>query len=167
MSEGRMTIVEDTTGVEDTKGGDGRAPALDRRRLTGLLGYSLRRAQLRAFQDFAETMAPFGLSPGQLGVLLLVQANPGLNQSTLAKAMGLDRSTIVAVIDRLEGRDFLRRASSPRDRRSHALGLTDAGAVFLEDVQPHLRRHEERLAAGLSAAERKTLTGLLNRINGL
>ena len=152
---------------EDTKGGDAGAPALDRAALTGLLGYSLRRAQLRAFQDFAETMAPFDLSPGQLGVLLLVRGNPGLNQSALAKAMGLDRSTIVAVIDRLEGRGLMRRARSPDDRRSHALGLTDGGTTFLQQVEPHLRRHEDRLAAGLSAPERKTLTGLLNRINGL
>ena len=151
----------------DSKDGDAGATALDRAPLTGLLGYGLRRAQLRAFQDFAETMAPFDLSPGQLGVLLLVDANPGLNQSALAKAMGLDRSTIVAVIDRLEGRGLLRRAPSPDDRRSHALGLTDAGGDFLEQVGPHLRRHEETLAAGLSASERRTLTGLLNRINGL
>ena len=149
------------------RGGDTVPPRLDSATLNGLLGYNLRRAQQRAFQEFAEIMAPFDLSPGQLGAMILVGANPGLNQSALARAMGLDRSTIVAVIDRLEGRGLMRRAPTPGDRRSHALGLTAAGGAFLEQVDPHLRRHEARLAADLSAAERTTLTGLLNRINGL
>jgi DNA-binding MarR family transcriptional regulator len=153
--------------ADDTQASDACPPAPDRTMVTGLLGYNLRRAQQRAVQEFAVTMAPFDLSPGQLGALMLVETNPGLNQSTLAKAMGLDRSTIVAVIDRLEERGFLRRAPSPDDRRSHALGLTDAGTLFLEEVEPHLHRHEETLAAGLSASERRTLTSLLNRINGL
>src|SRR4051794_9589987 len=55
-------------------------------RLEALLGYQLRRAQIATFQSFAEAMAPFGLSPGQLGVLLLVEANPGLNQTALGRA---------------------------------------------------------------------------------
>ncbi|MCP4330691.1 MAG: MarR family transcriptional regulator [Alphaproteobacteria bacterium] len=132
-----------------------------------LLGYGLRRAQLRAFQDFAETMAPFDISPGQLGGLLLVDTNSGLNQSALARAMGLDRSTIVAVIDNLETRGLIRRRPAPGDRRAHALFLTDAGRRFLRRIEPHLRAHEDRLSAGLSTDERRTLTDLLKRINGL
>ncbi len=135
--------------------------------LGGLLGYSLRRAQLRAFQDFAATMAPFDISPGQLGVLLLIDANPGMNQSALARAMGLDRSTIVAVIDRLEGRGLISRRPVPEDRRSYALVLTDTGRLFIQDIEPHLKDHEDRLAAGLSTTERRTLNDLLRRINGV
>lgn len=141
-------------------------PDLRRGRLDNLLGYALRRAQLRAFQDFAETMAAYQLSPGQLGLLLLIEANPGLNQSTLAKAMGLDRSTIVAVIDQLEERGLVRRTVSPDDRRSYALLLTDSGIAFLDEIAPELEAHEGRIAADLSAAERQDLIGLLKRING-
>src|SRR5690348_11740744 len=46
--------------------------------LATLLGYNLRRAQVAAFQNFARAMEEFALSPGQLGVLFLVEANPGL-----------------------------------------------------------------------------------------
>ncbi len=143
------------------------AATLDYGMLGDLLGYGLRRAQLRVFQDFAETMAPFDISPGQLGVLLLVEANRGLNQSSLAKAMGLNRSTIVAVLDHLENRNLVRRAPCPDDRRSYALLLTDNGSSSIADLRPHLEQHEARLSKGLTPDERKTLIGLLKRINGL
>jgi len=134
--------------------------------LRELLGYSLRRAHVRAFNDFAATMGPFKLSPGQLGLLLLVEANPGANQSALARAIGLDRSTLVSLIDTLEARGLLSRRPSKDDRRSHAIVLEPEGERFLEEITPALRAHEDRIAAGLTDAERDTLRRLLNRLDG-
>ena len=139
------------------------APAAPRvGRLETLLGYQLRRAQLVAFQSFAETMGGFGLSPGQLGVLCLVEANPGLNQTALGRAHGVERSSVVAVLDRLEKRDLLRRTKP--DRRSHALYLTDAGRQLLAELCPALEAHERQIAAGLSDEERAQLMHLLRRV---
>ena len=71
--------------------------------LSGLIGYALRRAQVRVFQDFAAEMTELGLTPGQLGTLFLIEANRGLSQSELGAALGIDRSSVVPLIDR-EGR---------------------------------------------------------------
>src|SRR5271170_7385927 len=71
-------------------------------RLEHLLGYSLRRAQICVFQDFAAEMIEFGLTPGQLGALFLIEANRGLSQSELGIALGIDRSSVVPLIDRLQ-----------------------------------------------------------------
>jgi DNA-binding MarR family transcriptional regulator len=131
-------------------------------RLEALLGYQLRRAQLATFQSFAQAMAPFGLSPGQLGVLLLVEANPGLNQTALGRALGIERSSVVAVLDRLEARDLLRRTKP--DRRSHALYLTEAGRRLLDDLRPALEAHEAQIARGLSGEQRALLKALLRRV---
>jgi DNA-binding MarR family transcriptional regulator len=130
--------------------------------LDGLLGYHLRRAQLAAFQSFAETMDRFGISPGQFGVLALVDANPGLNQTALGRALGIERSSVVAVLDRLEKRRLLRRAK--HDRRSHALYLTPEGKELLGTVRPLLEAHERRIAADLSRDETRTLIALLRRV---
>jgi DNA-binding MarR family transcriptional regulator len=138
------------------------APILRLGTLETLLGYNLRRAQLVVFQNFALTMQEFALSPGQLGVLFLVEANPGLNQTALGRALGIERSSVVAVLDRLERRDLLRRTKP--DRRSHALYLTDAGHKMLRDIRPKLEAHERVIAAGLSAEERATLIQLLRRV---
>ena len=89
---------------------DGRARGgddLDLGPLPGLLGYQLRLAQLAVFRDFERSAGGLGVSPGRFGLLALVEANPGVSQSRLAHAVGLDRSTMVAVLDQLEGRELV------------------------------------------------------------
>ncbi len=132
--------------------------------LADLLGYQLRKAQVAAYQNFAEVLESQDISPGQVGVLLLVRANPGVNQTRIGNALGIDRSTLVAVIDRLEERGLIARTPSPKDRRSHALMLTAAGETYLETMLPRLREHERQIAAGLSDDERRTLIALLARV---
>jgi DNA-binding MarR family transcriptional regulator len=139
---------------------------LDFGRIDDLLGYHLRRAQVVMFQDFADAMAETGVSPGQIGVLLLVAANPGINQTTVGNALGIDRSTLVSMLDRLEERKVVARTPSPRDRRSHALILTAKGQEFLAGLLPRLDLHEQRIAARLDARERATLIDLLRRVSG-
>lgn len=142
------------------------AAAIDLGLLAGNLGYHLRLAHARVFQDFARSMAAFKLSPGQLGMLLLVAANPGLSQSALGVALGIDRSTVVPLVDRLEARGLVRRDARPGDRRSHALALGRQGAALLERLTPALDRHEARITARLSGAERRRLIALLARVAG-
>ena len=136
----------------------------NRGRLLGLLGYFLRRADVFTFQNFNAHMAEDRISPGQLGVLLMCEANVGINQTRLGKALGIDRSTLVAMIDLLESRGLVARTPSAIDRRSHALKLTRTGDAFLKAMQPRLARHEAELVRNLSAAERRQLIDLLARI---
>jgi DNA-binding MarR family transcriptional regulator len=162
-----MAVMQKSTeagGKAKGRGAADEAP-LDFGRIDDLLGYHLRRAQVLMFQDFADAMADSGISPGQIGVLLLVAANPGVNQTTVGNALGIDRSTLVSMLDRLEERKVIARTPSPRDRRSHALLLTAKGQEFLTTLLPRLDKHEQRIAARLSTPERATLIGLLRRIS--
>ena len=106
---------------------------LDRGMLPSLLGYVLRRTQSAVFADFAATFAKAGeaLTPGEFGLLVLVDRNAGLSQMALARALGIDRSTLVPILNRLQARGLLVRRSSPTDGRTHALGLTAAGEKAL------------------------------------
>jgi DNA-binding MarR family transcriptional regulator len=132
--------------------------------LPELLGYHLRRAHVAVFQDFARAMAGLDVTPGQVGVLQVIAANPGLSQIALGRAIGIDRSTVVAVIDRLEGRGLVVRALSPNDRRSHALRLSSAGEKTLGEIERRVRAHEKRIARALNVAERAQLIQLLTKI---
>ena len=138
--------------------------AVDLGHLSALLGYHLRRAEVFAFQNFAAHLGTDGVSPGQLGVLLLVEANAGSNQTRIGKALGIDRSTLVSIIDMLEKRGLIRREPSPTDRRSHALVLSDGGRAFLRAIRPRLDAHEAEIARNLSAAERARLRDMLQRL---
>jgi DNA-binding MarR family transcriptional regulator len=142
------------------------AATVDRGILDELLGYHLRRAQAAVFNDFMRTMAEDQITPGQFGVLTLIDRNPDLNQSALARILGIERSTMVAVIDRLEERRLVARKESAADRRSNVLGLTAPGKALLATVEPKVRRHEKHISADLDADEVRALIGLLRRIRG-
>ena len=137
---------------------------LQRGVLAELVGYHLRRTQLVVFQKFAEQVGSTQVTPGQFGVLALIQANPGLNQSELGEAMGIDRSTVVAVIDRLEARGIVERQPSPHDRRSNALRLSAAGETLFAEVRELVKAHDHDLARDLTIDERHQLMALLSRI---
>ncbi len=132
--------------------------------LPELLGYHLRRAQLAVFADFERAMSGLDLTPGQFGVLARTAANPGLTQSALGRAIGLERSTVVSVIDRLEKRGLVVRGEAKGDRRANALALSPEGEKMLRDATRRVRQHERRIARGLSQSEAKLLMGLLGRI---
>ena len=131
--------------------------------LHGLLGYRLRLAQQAVFRDFAASVP--GLSPGRVGLLLYIDANPGVTQSRLAEAAERDRSTMVGVLDQLESRGLLERRRG-KDRRTNGLWLTRAGRTLLARALRGIARHEKRIAARLSVTERRQLLELLGRISG-
>jgi len=134
--------------------------------LPTLLGYVLRRTQSAVFADFAATFATAGeaLTPGEFGLLVLVERNAGLSQMALARALGIDRSTLVPILDRLQARGLLVRRRSPTDGRTHALALTPAGERALARFARLVRGHEKHIASGLSAAEMRTLIELLEKV---
>jgi DNA-binding MarR family transcriptional regulator len=139
-------------------------PGIDHGLLTDLVGFHLRHAQIAVFRDFAATIGTLDITPGLFAVLVLIECNPGLKQTELAKAVDLDRSTVVSVVDSLERRGLVTRRAVAHDRRSNALELTPAGATLLRTLKRRVAAHEKRLARDLNARERATLTALLQRI---
>jgi DNA-binding MarR family transcriptional regulator len=131
--------------------------------LPGLLGYRLRLAQQALFRDFAATVAE--LSPGRVGILLLIETNPGVTQSRLAQAVSLERSTMVGVLHALEARGLVERRRGA-DRRTNGLWLTTEGRSLVSRLKRRIQLHERRVAARLSAEEREQLLALLAKLTG-
>ena len=126
--------------------------------------YQLRRAQIRFFDEFENSMRGVHITPGQFGVIALIAANPGLTQSALARAVGIERSSMVAVIDVLESRRLVERRPSPGDRRSYALVLSTEGSNMLEQLKPMVLEHEKRVTASLDSEERSQLLRILSKL---
>jgi DNA-binding MarR family transcriptional regulator len=129
--------------------------------LPQLIGYRLRLAQQAVFRDFAEHVG--GVSPGRAGILLLIEANPGVAQGRLAEAVHLDRSTMVGIVDSFEERGLIERRRGS-DRRTNGLWLTRAGRALVVRLRQRIERHERRLAARLTEAERSQLLTLLGKL---
>jgi DNA-binding MarR family transcriptional regulator len=138
--------------------------AIDMGLLPDLIGFNLRCAQLTVFQHFNATVGKDQISAPQFGTLLLIEANPGISQSAVAEALRFDRSTLVQIIDRLEGRGYVVRKVSAQDRRSHALELTDAGVAALKELKETALAHEAQVATNLTDAERAELIALLQKL---
>jgi DNA-binding MarR family transcriptional regulator len=133
--------------------------------LSELLGYSLKRAQLKIFEDFLRCVAPLQLTPAQFSVLLLLDRNPGRNQTEIASTLGILRPNFVAMLDGLESRDLCSRIRSASDRRAHILVLTDKGRAVLARAKKLVAtKHEARLSELLGPTNRAALLGMLAKI---
>src|ERR1700746_2500414 len=100
-----MTVCK-TALAGGASGKEAEAPgeALRLGELSELLGYALKRAQLKLYEDFLKCVAPLQLTPAQFSVLMLLEKNPGRNQTEVAGALGILRPNFVAMLDGLEAR---------------------------------------------------------------
>ncbi len=122
--------------------------------LESLPGHHIRRLQQIAVAIFLQETATQGVTPVQYAALQTVGDTPGIDQRTLAGAIGFDTSTIAGVIDRLEARGLLVRNASADDRRVRLLTLTGEGRELLAALVPSMLRAQERMLAPLPKAQR-------------
>lgn len=117
-----------------------------------------------AASKFAERLATINLQPGDVGILRLIAASPGMSQQGLAGKLGVGPSRVVALIDDLEKKGLVARQRSLVDRRNHELGLTDAGRDVMAQMREIGAAHENDVVHALSADERRTLGTLLGKV---
>ena len=97
--------------------------------------------------------------------MLLLDKNPGRNQTEIANTLGILRPNFVSMLDGLESRDLCARIRSTNDRRSHILVLTDKGKAVLTRAKKLVAtKHEARLNEVLGAANREALIEMLSKI---
>jgi len=133
--------------------------------LTGFIGYALRRAQIVAFTDFIASLRQVNLRPAIFGVLMIIDQNPGLPQSQICSALGIQKANFGPLLTELEERKLAVRHEGVNDRRSYALHLTPAGKELLHRARALHGEHEARLAKRLGAGGRTQLLKLLDRLN--
>lgn len=137
---------------------------IDDATLRQLVGYNLKRLFNLVKSDLAQTLQPFGLRMLTYTALVLIRDNPGLKQSDLARAMDVERSNMVAILDELENLGLIRRDRVPQDRRSYALLVTETGAATCGQAVEAVLAHETMLFA---APFSDKLDALLNSLENL
>lgn len=120
-----------------------------------LPGHYARRVNQAAVALFTEEIGDLKLTPVQYAALQTICNRPGIDQTTLAKAIAFDTSTINGVIDRLEARGLLERNASPTDKRVRLITPTALGKETLQEAIPRVLNSQERLMEPLSEKERK------------
>ena len=128
-------------------------------------GHLARRFQQIAVAVFhaAVEEAGYDLTPVQYAALTTVRTQPGIDQATLAGLIAYDRTTITGVVDRLVQKGFLVRQASRKDRRAHALRVTDQGRQTLDGIEPAVEAAQRIILGGLTTAEGATLMRLMRK----
>jgi DNA-binding MarR family transcriptional regulator len=127
---------------------------------TGQLLFRLWRAShLRA----SEALDSIGLTPALFALLNVVGARDGAIQQELGSTLGIDRSTMVSLVDQLEDAGLARRRPAATDRRARAVTITAKGRRQLERARELLRDAEAEVLGGLTLKERGELSTLLRR----
>ena len=136
----------------------------DTRYLEGLVGYNARRASLAIIEQFLPRMAAFDLRPVDFSVLSLVMHNAGITSRQLCNALNILPPNLVGMVNTFEKRGLIARAPHPLDRRAMGLQLTREGNQLMLEAEKAAAQLELDATAQLSAAERRTLIRLLQKI---
>jgi DNA-binding MarR family transcriptional regulator len=151
--------------VDDIEAGDAPVRKLSKGAVEDLIGFRFRRIQNEMSRRFKQRIARVDVNPGMFSAMALIQANPGLSQSELAAEIGMDRATVVALLDALEKNGWARRTRDSVDRRRHSLSITPQGGRELARLEQLARENEAAIRAALGARGLNDLGKLLDRID--
>jgi DNA-binding MarR family transcriptional regulator len=131
--------------------------------VTEFAGQLLFRLWRAAHVRAAEALDSVDLTPALFGLLNVIGAREGAIQQELGATMGIDRSTMVSLIDQLESAGLAKRRPSATDRRAREVTITPKGRRLLERGRRMISATEDEVLGGLTAGERRELIGLLRR----
>src|SRR5262249_19126881 len=129
-------------------------------------GFMIRRAHQIAVSLFLAETGALGVTNRQYGILFALRHRPGIDQISVARLLGLDRSTTGMVIKNLQQAGLIGRAVGARDRRRASLTLTRAGERMLDRLAAPAQRAQTRVLSAFTPAERAQFLALLDKFIG-
>jgi len=130
-------------------------------RVADRLGYLLKHAQLRHAELTIAAMRPHGITGRQCAVLIAIDDQEPQSQQEVARRLGVDRTTMVALIDELETQGLVSRSPAPDDRRKNVVALTAHGRETLTAGLAATTEAENNFLAPLSRTDAETFRRLL------
>lgn len=127
-------------------------------------GFLIRRLHQIHTALFFEECQAFDVTPVQFSVLSALKECGALDQASLAREIGIDRTNVADVVRRLAARGLVSRTSGHRDLRLRLAGLTDEGLRLLARMEEAARRAHERTVESLGPAERAQFVKMLGRL---
>lgn len=132
--------------------------------LEDLIGYAMRRAQLKLFQNLIGQLSAYDLRPAQFSALVIIEQNPGLMQADLARALAIEPPQVVPLLNKLEERALAVRVRCKPDKRSYAIFLSKTGETLLSELKLIAAQSDLDATSALDASERLELLRLLKKV---
>jgi DNA-binding MarR family transcriptional regulator len=147
---------------EPPKPAPAAAPPLHQR-----LAYLLKHAQLALGELTGPALAPFGINGRELAVLAVLGAHEPISQQQAAGHLGVDRTTMVDIVDVLERKSLVERHQDAADRRRNIVALTAHGQRVLAEGGEAALAAERQFLAPLDPAAATQFTAALQRLLAL
>ena len=132
--------------------------------LGGLIGFNLRIAHEASVRAYLQSIQSVGPLAWHFAILALIDLNPGLTQTALARAVNRDSSSLTPVLDDLCDRKLITRNRPDHDRRRHELRITAAGIKSMERLKSKVEAHERELDRLFTREQRALLIRMLKQI---
>jgi DNA-binding MarR family transcriptional regulator len=126
--------------------------------------YLLSRAADAALRTANEHLSPLGFQTRHYGVMAVLEAQDAPAQRTVADTLGIDRATVVGLVDDLDKLGLARRVKSTEDRRANVVRLTAKGRQVLARAHRLMAACEEEFLGVLPSAEQRELLIILHRL---
>ncbi|WP_054131047.1 MarR family winged helix-turn-helix transcriptional regulator [Novosphingobium sp. AAP1] len=109
-------------------------------------------------------LEPLSVTPKQVAILWLVNANPGVKQTDLSRFFKIERPTVHQFVRQLMRNGYLVNEPSKLDRRAGGLWVTESGLITLAEARRVIVAHEDELTACLTVRERSELFRILMKV---
>lgn len=121
------------------------------------------RAHLRT--EITPLRAEFDVAPGEIGILRIIEMNPGISQNDLAATVVLKKSAVTKVVRDLMDRGLIARKQQKSDRRYNALTLTGKGRDLVAVLTDRVEALHNDWFADFTPQERQQLFDGLNKLS--
>ncbi|GJD57431.1 MarR family winged helix-turn-helix transcriptional regulator [Methylobacterium dankookense] len=158
MAEVAGAVMERAPREEGAPAGAGPWPLSERP------GFLARRMHQIHVSLFSERCAAFRVTPLQYSLLSLLRDLGQADQTTLANAVALDRTTTTGALKRLAARGLVNRATSAADRRAQLCRLTPEGEALHAAMESAAYEAHALTVAALDAPDQAILIDLLRRV---
>jgi DNA-binding MarR family transcriptional regulator len=128
------------------------------------LGHLLKRAYLQFTGLTSAALEPLGITALQWAALLRFDEEPLLSQAGLAQLLGIDRTSMVALIDQLEEKGLVKRRPHRDDRRKNAVELTVDGRDVKKRAAQLVDGCERQFLAALTKSDAQQLKTALDTV---
>nr|WP_246385730.1 MarR family transcriptional regulator [Novosphingobium hassiacum] len=139
-------------------------PDLDLDGIDAVLGLHIGTVNTLFVTRLERHLDALSVTPKQVAILWLINANPGIKQTDLSKFFQIERPTVHQFVRQLLKNGFAVNEPSKLDRRAGGLWLTDSGRETLAKARTAISEHEEKLTATLTAREKSELYRILMKL---
>jgi DNA-binding MarR family transcriptional regulator len=127
----------------------------------GCLCFQTQRAARLLGRRYDEALRPHGLTNGQFSLLMSLNRPAPPTMGAVAETLGMDRTTLTAMLKPLRRRGLAAVSADPHDRRNRIVALTEAGRATLAAAMPSWHATQDAITAGLGAEGAAALRAML------